>query len=366
MGFDSILVERIASALEKGANQERLNRDDALSLMGLINSTDIFRLGRAAKLNREARFGRTATFVHNIQINPSNICEGTCRFCRYRAGEGDAHAYVLDEADILKKIETLGPTEVHIVGGMNRVWPFERNLALVEAIRSRFAEIHIKAFTAVEIDYFARQSGLEVEGVLKRLKAAGLNAMPGGGAELFSRKMRQIHCPDKLSPGEWIEVHTLAHRMGIGTNGTMLYGLGESDEELVDHLLMLRDAQDTAPGFSCFIPLPFQPGEATDTLETPSPLRTLGIIAVARLLLDNVPHIKAYWPMIGLETTSVALSFGADDLDGTIGEERIAHAAGAKTPKAMSRATMESTVSLGGYTPKERDGAFVMIERRGE
>lgn len=362
MALIKMKKERIDTALEKGAGGIRLDRDDALSLMGLINATDIFRLGNAAKQNREARHGDTATFVHNVQVNPSNICEGTCGFCRYRAGEGDAHAYVLDETDILSKIEALSPTEVHIVGGMNRVWPFERNLALLKTIRTRFPTMHIKAFTAVEIDYFARKSDLTVQDVLAKLKDAGLNALPGGGAELFSKKMRQAHCPDKLSAKKWIQVHTIAHQMRISTNGTMLYGLGESDEELVDHLLMLREAQDVALGFSCFIPLPFQPGEAADMLNSPPPMHTLGIIAMARLVLDNIPHIKAYWPMVGLETTSAALSFGADDLDGTIGEERIAHAAGAKTPKAMSREKMETTIRLGGYVPKERNGEFDLMD----
>jgi aminodeoxyfutalosine synthase len=358
MALTNIEKSRVTAALEKGSAGERLRRDEGLALFSLFNREGIYQLGRAAEMNRNLRFENLATYVHNIQINPSNICEGTCGFCRYRAAEGDSHAYVLDEETIIKKIETLVPTEVHIVGGMNRIWPFERNLALIKEIRNRFPKIHIKAYTAVEIDYFSRKSALSRETVLLKLKAAGLNALPGGGAELFSQRMRKKYCPDKLSADGWLAIHKIAHRLGISTNSTMLYGLEEPKEALLDHMLRLRDAEDEAPGFSCFIPLPFQPGARENSLAGPSPIETLGVIAAARLILDNIRHIKAYWPMIGLETASAALSFGADDLDGTIGEERIAHAAGALTPKAMTQEKMEHTIRLGGYTPVERDGAF--------
>jgi aminodeoxyfutalosine synthase len=194
--------------------------------------------------------------------------------------------------------------------------------------------------------------------VLTELKAVGLNALPGGGAELFSKRIRKKFCPDKLTAEGWLSIHKSAHRLGLDTNATMLYGIGENPEELLDHMMRLRDAEDEAPGFSCFIPLPFQPGRGADIINGPAPLKTLGIIALARLVLDNIAHIKAYWPMFGLETASAALSFGADDLDGTIGEELIAHAAGAMTPKAMSRERMETTIRLGGYTAVARDGRF--------
>ena len=356
----------VETALHKGAQGERLTLEEGDALVSLFTPQGISRLQEAARENRERRYSNRATYVHNIQVNPSNICEGTCRFCEYRAREGDAHAYVLDEASILTKIDALAPTEVHIVGGMNRLWSFERNRALIQAIRAQFPTMHIKAYTAVEIDYFARKSGHSVETVLFKLKEAGLNALPGGGAELFSKRIRKRFCPDKLSAEGWLTVHKMAHRFGISTNGTMLFGLGESAEELVAHMAQIRSAEDEAPGFSCFIPLPFQPGPNGDVLASPPPLQTLGIIALARLLLDNVPHIKAYWPMIGLETASCALSFGADDLDGTIGEERIAHAAGALTPKALSREKMETTIRFGGYTPVERDGAFNEVTPRGD
>ena len=352
----------IRQALTKGGEGERLTRDEALALLELLSPRRLYELQCAALKNRDTRFGRRATFVSNLQINPSNICEGTCRFCRYAAKPGDADAYVMTDQEILERIAQARPTEVHIVGGMNREWPFERGEALVRSVRRQWPKMHIKAFTAVEIDYFARETGLDIAEVLRRLLDAGVDALPGGGAELFSARMRRTHCPSKLSPEGWVAIHRQAHGLGMTTNATMLYGLDETGEERVEHLLTLRAAQDASRGFSCFIPLPYQPGKSADALDGPSPFLDLGMVALARLVLDNIDHIKAYWPMTGLETAAAALSFGADDLDGTIGEERIAHAAGAPTPRAVTRERMTESIAAGGFEPAERDGKFNIID----
>ncbi len=345
-------------ALERGAAGDRLAPEEALALASASSPDEVLRLGQAALANRQERFGDRATYVFNLSINPSNICRGGCRFCQYSARPHDEHAYTLDSETILGQIGEARPVEVHIVGGMNRTWDLERSLGLIQEIRRRHPLIHIKAYTAVEIDWFARSENSTVRDVLKAFKEAGLEAMPGGGAELFSARMRDEYCPDKLSPEGWIAIHAAAHGLGISTNATMLYGLDETPAERVEHLLALRRAQDDSGGFSCFIPLAYQPGGDEAWREGPPPQVNLAVVALARLVLDNVPHIKAYWPMIGLETAAAALSWGADDLDGTLGHERIAHAAGARTPRSVTRDQMEETIRLGGFRPVERDGQF--------
>jgi aminodeoxyfutalosine synthase len=350
------------SALENGAAGRRLDPDQALAVAGISAPDQLHRLGRAALANRRARFGDQATYVCNLQVNPTNLCEGGCRFCRYAAQPGDDHAYVLDEEEILARVEQVQPSEVHIVGGLNQVWGFKRSRDLVAELRRRRPGLFIKAFTAVEIDWFARQQQTGSAEILGALQAAGLDSLPGGGAELFSPALRARLCPDKLSAEGWLAIHRQAHQLGLSSNATMLYGCGESPSDRVEHLLALRELQDESGGFSCFIPLAFQSGAAAAGVERPSPLQSLLVIGLARLVLDNIPHVKAYWPMIGLETAAAALSWGADDLDGTIGQERIAHAAGASSPVTMAREQMAETIRLGGFAPAERDGRFMPRE----
>ena len=348
--------------LAAGAAGQRVAAADALMLGEACSSPDgLHRLGAAARANRETRFGRRATFVCNLQVNPSNICEGGCRFCCFSADEGSPHAYVLTEEQILQRIRDFAPTEVHIVGGLNRVWGFGRSLGLVREIRRRFPDVYIKAFTAVEIDWFARSERTSAEDVLTAFCDAGLNGMPGGGAEVFSRRMRETYCPGKLSPEGWLRIHREAHRRGLVTNATMLYGCGESWQERVEHLLALRVAQDESRGFACFIPLACQAGRGEGECPGATVTESLCVTALARLILDNFAHIKAYWPMLGLACASAALSWGADDLDGTLGRERIAHAAGAASPAALCRTEMAETIRVGGYTPVERNGRFEAI-----
>ncbi|MBT8339683.1 MAG: CofH family radical SAM protein [Desulfatitalea sp.] len=343
-------------ALEKGARAERLTRDEAFALAAHITPDRLHRLGRAALANRRLRYGGKATFVFNLQINPANICGARCTFCNYAASRNDPHAYVMSEADILAQVDRLQPTEVHIVGGLNQVWPYPRNLALVQQLRHRYPGLHIKAFTAVEIAYFAKTSGQSEAWILEALKTAGVDALPGGGAEIFSERLWRQHWKNKIGPQEWVRIHQMAHEVGLPTNATMLFGFGDTWTERVEHLLTLRRAQDESGGFICFIPLAFQPGEGKFITHGPTALETLAVTAIARLALDNIAHIKSYWPMSGVETAAAGLSWGADDMDGTISEERIAHLAGAVTPKGLARERMAETIRMAGFKPQERDG----------
>ncbi len=347
-----------SSAIEKGACCERLSREEALVLAEAVTPDTLHALGAAALANRRRRFDGRATYVFNMHVNPANICAMGCTFCNYAASPAASHAYVMEESEILAKVERLRPTEVHIVGGLNRVWPYARNRALVAELRNRFPALYIKSYTAVEIDYFARTTGREETEILAELKAAGMDAMPGGGAEIFSDRLWQKHWRNKIGPRDWIRIHRLAHRMGIPTNATMLFGFGESWPERIEHMLTLRDAQDDTGGFSCFIPLAFQPGGDRFIEEGPTPLETLAVLAISRLIIDNVPHLKSYWPMAGVETAAAGLSWGADDMDGTISEEKIAHLAGAQTPVGLARERMEETIAIAGFLPVERDGRF--------
>jgi len=345
-------------ALEKGARCERLSREEAYCLAEEITPNRLHRLGQAALANRKKRYGRKATYVFNLQINPTNICGSGCTFCNYAASRNAPHAYVLEEPDILDQVRRLEPTEAHIVGGLNQIWPYARNLELVRSLRSNFPDLHIKAYTAVEIDYFARTSGLTESDVLDQLVAAGLDAMPGGGAEIFSERLYRRHWKNKTSPTDWVRIHQLAHEKGISTNATMLFGFGDTWNERIEHLLILRQAQERSGGLSCFIPLAFQPGAGLFIEKGPTPLETLAVLAISRLVLDNIAHLKSYWPMTGLETGAAGLSWGADDMDGTISEEKIAHLAGAPTPVGLAREKMVETIAAAGFTSVERDGVF--------
>ena len=349
------------NALAKGAQAKRLSRAEACELAAAITPERLHKLGLAALSNRRVRYGDKATFVFNLQINPANICGAGCTFCNYAATPNDDHAYVLSEEEILSQVEALQPTEAHIVGGLNQVWPYERNLELVRLLRQAYPDLHIKAYTAVEIAYFAKTARKSEERILEELKQAGMNAMPGGGAEIFSDRLYRQHWKNKIGPEEWVRVHQLAHRQGIPTNATMLFGFGDTWQERVDHILTLRAAQDETNGFACFIPLAFQPGEGKFDTHGPTPLETLAVLAIARLVLDNIDHVKSYWPMTGLETAAAGLSWGADDMDGTISEEKIAHLAGASTPKGLAREKMNETIRVAGFMPVERDGLFKEI-----
>lgn len=351
-------IKQFEHALDKGSRAERLSHDEAFALAADITPDRLHAMGAAALANRRLRFGDKATFVFNLQINPANICGAGCTFCNYAASKNDPHAYVLSEEQILDQVAQLQPTEAHIVGGLNQVWPYERNLELVRRLRQAQPELHIKAYTAVEIAYFAKTARKSEIDILEALKVAGINAMPGGGAEIFSQRLYKQHWKNKIGPQEWVRIHQLAHSLKIPTNATMLFGFGDTWTERVAHMLTLRDAQDASKGFACFIPLAFQPGEGKFDTHGPTPLETLAVLAIARLVLDNVDHLKSYWPMTGVETAAAGLSWGADDMDGTICEEKIAHLAGASTPKGLAREKMTETIKMAGFSPVERDGLF--------
>ena len=338
---------------------DRISREVALNLFKKPTPASQYYMGEAANIIRKYRYGLRTTYINNLHINPSNLCVRTCSFCDYAALPGRTGIYSLEENDILKNISRIEPSEVHIVGGLNHEWNYQRSLALIAGIRRDFPAIHIKAYTAVEIHWFATLEKRPVDEILIELSAAGVNALPGGGAEIFSDRIRKKHFKSKIGADEWLAVHEAAHKLGIPSNCTMLYGLGETWEERVSHLFRLRDLQDRTNGFVSFIPLALQYGKDSDL--SLSPLENLTVIAMSRLILDNIPHIKAYWPMIGTETAATALSCGADDLDGTLGLERIAHASGAKTPKVLAKEEMEKLILMAGFDPVERDGQYQPI-----
>lgn len=347
-------LDAIAQKVHSGT---RLSREDGLSL---FETEDFIRVGRLADFIRRKRHGDKATFVVNRQINPTNICILSCKFCDFATKRKRPNAYALSLSEILSKCSP-DLREVHIVGGLNADWSFEDYLGIVREIHSRYPAIQIKAYTAVEIDFFARISKLSLEEVLGRLKEAGLSALPGGGAEVFSERVRKLLFPFKIGAPRWLEVHRTAHRLGIRSNATMLYGHIETDEERVEHLLKLREIQDETGGFLSFIPLAFQPGKNGIRVHAASATQDLKMIAVSRLLLDNFEHIKAYWVTLGEETASMALHFGADDIDGTILEERIMHAALASTPAGLARESLVRIIQEAGFLPVERDALYNFV-----
>jgi aminodeoxyfutalosine synthase len=352
--FRGFLDPALGPIADKLAAGERLGREDGLAL---LDSADLIGVGSLANAAKEARSGPYAFFVLNRQINPTNVCVISCKFCDFAAKAGDDDAYEMTMAEILDKVRE--PIhEVHLVGGLHPTWPFEYYEEMLRAIRRANPAAQIKAFTAVEIDFFASIAKIPVEEVLDRLVAAGLDTMPGGGAEVFSERVRKALYREKIGADRWLQIHRIAHRKGIRTNATLLYGHIETHEERIDHLLRLRELQDETGGFFSFIPLEFQPGYTNLVARQASALDGLKTIAASRLLLDNFPHIKAYWVMLGEETASMALQWGADDLDGTIGEEKIAHAALASSPLGLTAHKMLKLLREAGRVPVQRDARY--------
>ena len=348
------VLDRITARL---AQAERLSREDALEL---FETDDVLGLGRLANEAKRARWGNRAHFVINCQINPTNICVLSCKFCDFATKRGRPNAYEMTLEDILAKCE--GAREVHIVSALHADQGIEYYEGVLGAIHERYPNVQIKAFTAVEIDYFAKKGRLTVEQVFERLKAVGLVALPGGGAEVFSERVRKALFPFKLGAPRWLEIHKIAHQSGIPTNSTLLYGHIETHEERVDHMLKLRDLQDHTHGFMSFIPLAYQVGKTKLVERQASAIEDLKTIAIARLLLDNIPHIKAYWVTMGEDIASIALNFGADDLDGTIGEEKIMHAADAETPVLQTRDRLFELIRAADCVPVERDAIYNVVQ----
>lgn len=349
----------LAPIHEKVTSGDRLEFEDGMTL---YHTNDLIGVGRLADLVREKAFGRTAFFVRNQHLNYTNVCENRCVFCAFSRDAGDRKAYTFHisaaEQELRSRLHE-PIKEIHIVGGLNPSLPFSYYLDLLRMAKDVRPEAAIKAFTAVEIDYLSRLTGLSIEEVMGKLQEAGLSMMPGGGAEVLSERVHRKLYPRKIGPSRWLEVIRTVHGLGIPTNATMLYGHIETLEERVEHLLKLRALQDETNGFSAFIPLAFHPENTRlSQLKPTAGIDDLKTIAVARLLLDNVPHIKAYWVMITPSLAQVALSFGADDLDGTIVEEKITHMAGARTPTGMTRDEIVHLIRSAGYLPVERDAFY--------
>jgi aminodeoxyfutalosine synthase len=349
----------LASTYEKVQERERLTLDEGERLFAC---PDVLAVGSLAHQVRTRLHGNTTYYVMNQHINYSNICVNGCRFCAFGKEQGDSQGFQLTLQDILEKVrERLDRpiTEVHIVGGCHPDLPLSYYETMLREVKALRPGIFLKAFTAVEIAHFAKQQRITTRAVLERLRAAGLDMLPGGGAEVFSNRVRQQLCPRKLTGEGWLEVVQEAHQLGIKTNATMLYGHIETVRERLEHLDALRRLQDQTGGFVCFIPLPFQPSNTQIQDVGPSTgVEDLKTIAISRLMLDNFPHLKAYWIMLTVKLAQVALYFGADDLDGTVIEEKIGHMAGAQSDQALSRLELERIIHEGGFVPVERDCFF--------
>jgi len=348
----------------KVAAGERLSRDDGLAL---LESDDLHALGRMADHARRRRHGPTTWYIVNTHVNHTNGCVNRCRFCAFARDPADPDAYLLDAAAVVERARPdvdAGATEVHVVGGLHPDLDLDAYLAIVAALRDAFPDVCIQALTAVEVAYAADKAGLDTSDVLARLRDAGLTGLPGGGAEIFDPDVRRRICPRKIDADRWLDVHRHAHALGLPTNATMLYGHVESAAHRVDHLLRLRDLQDETAGFAAFIPLPFHPrGTALADRPGPTAVDDLRTMAVARLLLDNFDHLKAFWIMLGVDLAQVALRFGADDLDGTVVREEITHAAGAQTPQRLGVDRLRRLVEGVGGAPTERDTLYRPIQR---
>jgi aminodeoxyfutalosine synthase len=363
MATDASRLREIRDKVEAG---QRLSFDDGLALEG---TQDLLVLGEMANLVRERYNGRFGYYNVNTHLNPTNVCVYRCDFCAFRADLNEDRAYVMTEAQIKERAAQAsgrGATELHIVGGLHHKLPFSWYVDVVRWVREAAPEIHVKAYTAVEIEWFHKISRLPIRQVLQTLIDNGLGSLPGGGAEIFHPEVRDQICGAKASTETWLEVHRTAHELGLHSNATMLYGHIDGPVHRIDHLIRLRELQDQTGGFQTFIPLAFHPDNSRmDDLPKPSGLMDLKTMAISRLMLDNFPHIKAYWVMLGIKTAQVALSFGADDIDGTVVHETIYHEAGAETPQEICVAEIERLIREAGRIPVERDTLYHRVERRG-
>ncbi|MFO7766088.1 MAG: aminofutalosine synthase MqnE [Pelovirga sp.] len=344
---------------EKVKNGQRLSDGDALRL---FDSFELLEIGELAAEANRRKNGNKVYFNVNRHINYTNLCVNQCTFCAFAREGDDARGYTLDLDQVRAKVreaEAAGATEIHSVGGLHPDLPFDFYLKMLRAIKEESPRLHIKAFTAVEIDYFARISGKTVIDVVRELKDAGLGSMPGGGAEIFGQQVRNKICPEKISGERWLEITEIVHNCGLRTNATMLFGHLEHYADRVEHLRLLRELQDRTGGFQSFIPLAFQP----DNTRVPGAVGVSGVdalktLAISRLYLDNFQHIKAYWVMLGMKIAQVALCFGVNDIDGTVIEEKIGHDAGADSPQVLTREQLINLIRNAGRQPVERDTLY--------
>lgn len=350
----------LKSAIEKKViNQERLSSDDGAAM---FNSNDLLGLGYLANIVRERKNGQRAYFINNRHINHTNICKNLCGFCAFSKGKGEKNSYTMTIKEILKTAESYNDgrvSEFHIVGGLHPDLPFSYYLDMLRELQNRFPDVHLQAFTAVEIAHLSDIGGLSIKETLVQLRKAGLGSLPGGGAEIFNPDVRNKICPEKISGKKWLKIMKTAHDLGMKSNATMLYGHVESAEDRVDHLIQLRELQDKTNGFLAFIPLAFHPANTrlNSHLSTTGQL-DLKVLAISRLMLDNFPHIKAFWIMIGPKIAQLSLSFGVDDIDGTVVEEKITHAAGATTNEYIEKNHLIHLIQEAGREPLERDTLY--------
>ena len=352
---------RVADKVQAG---ERLSEQDGVTL---YRSPDVLAVGWLANLVRERKHGNLTFFNVNRHINPTNVCVASCRLCAFGKKKGDSGTYTMALEEAWASAATgytEAVTEFHIVGGLHPDLPFEYFLDLVKGLKVRFPLVHIKAFTMVEVAFLAKRAKLTIPDALRQMKAAGVDSCPGGGAEIFADRVRHIICDHKIDGGEWLDTARMVHQAGLRSNATMLYGHVENEEDRVDHMMKLRAVQDETGGFQTFIPLAFHP-ENTVLGHLP---RTTGFddmrqIAVGRLMLDNFPHIKSYWQMVTPKMAQISLRFGADDIDGTVVEEKIYHEAGATTPQGMRRTELERLIREAGREPVERDTLYNRVTR---
>jgi aminodeoxyfutalosine synthase len=365
-GVDIFHGSELEGLAEKVFAGKRLSFEDGVRL---FQTRDFLGLGRLANLARERRHGNLAYYNVNRYLNPTNLCWVDCALCAWakKVNEPGGYEMAIDECVVeAGKGYSEAVTEFHIVGGLHPTWPFEYYTGLLKALKARFPSVHLKAFTMVEIDWIARVGGRTIPDTIRELHAAGMDSCPGGGAEIFEKRVRDVICRNKITGEEWLAISRECHLQGIPTNATMLYGHVETIEDRVDHLLRLRALQDETGGLTGFIPLAFHP-ENTPLAHLPSSSgqTDLRVIAVSRLLLDNVAHIKAYWVQVGVKLAQIALFFGADDLVGTVVDETITHAAGATTASGLTRMDFERLIRETGREPFERDASYRRVFRPG-
>ncbi len=358
------LLKPIRDKVEAGA---RLTLEDGLLLSG--PDAPLAEVGELANLVRERLHGNAAYYNINTHLNPTNICVYRCTFCAFRADLRESRGYLMSDEQILARGQEAldaGSTEMHIVGGLHHQQPYAWYVNLIGQLHEAYPSLHLKAWTPVEIDWFARMAKKSIRAVLEEMIDAGLGSMPGGGAEIFHPEIRNQICEHKADAGRWLETHRTAHQLGLRTNATMLYGHLEQAYHRVDHLLRLRELQDETGGLQTFVPLAFHPeNTGLAHITKASGLTDLRTMALSRLLLDNIPHLKAYWVMLGLGTAQVALAYGADDLDGTVRHELIYHDAGAETPEMLSVGEIRRLIEEAGREPIERDTLYRRVEREG-
>jgi aminodeoxyfutalosine synthase len=358
---------RLAAISDKVEAGQRLSFDDGLVLE---EHADLFTLGELANLVRERKNGNFAYYNVNTHLNPTNVCIYRCTFCAFRSDLKGPKGYVMTDEQILERAaqaERRGATELHIVGGLHHLLPYDWYLNVVRIIHRDHPRLHLKAYTAVEWDWFARLTGRPTRDILAEFKDAGLGSLPGGGAEIFHPDVRDRICEHKADAGAWLRIHRVAHELGLRSNATMLYGHIEQPRHRIDHLCRLRELQDETGGFQTFIPLAFHPDNTRlSHITKASGLTDLRIMAISRLMLDNFPHVKAYWIMLGIKTAQVALGFGADDIDGTVVHEKIYHDAGSDSPQELTVAELRRLIEEAGRIPVERDTLYHEVVREAD